>query len=203
AQLLPVMLSRGCIPNLAAALFRGRYMAAVSAMVHASVPLDVATLDRLDAAWKDVQDILIARVGADYGVFDCRRFREERWAQSLLRTGMPGPRHPNGELDLRADTFRQVSRYNAAIQPLRELRVMLSKLRLNSFIVGSDGRNRVGLQPFKSKTSRNQPSNSEFIFGSSRWMRGLIKPPPGYAVAYIDWEQQEFGIAAFLSGDPN
>ena len=32
-------------------------------------------------------------------------------------------------------------------------------------------------------------------------MRGLIKPPPGHGVAYIDWEQQEFAIAAALSGD--
>ena len=34
------------------------------------------------------------------------------------------------------------------------------------------------------------------------WLRGLIKPPPGYGIAYIDWKQQEFGIAAALSGDP-
>jgi DNA polymerase I-like protein with 3'-5' exonuclease and polymerase domains len=34
------------------------------------------------------------------------------------------------------------------------------------------------------------------------WLRGLIKPPPGYAIAYIDYEQQEFGIAAALSDDP-
>jgi DNA polymerase I len=33
-------------------------------------------------------------------------------------------------------------------------------------------------------------------------LRGLIKPPPGYAIAYVDWSQQEFGIAAALSGDP-
>jgi DNA polymerase I-like protein with 3'-5' exonuclease and polymerase domains len=30
----------------------------------------------------------------------------------------------------------------------------------------------------------------------------LIQPPPGHGVAYIDWSQQEFGIAAALSGDP-
>ena len=33
------------------------------------------------------------------------------------------------------------------------------------------------------------------------WLRSLIKPPPGHAVAYIDWSQQEIGIAAVLSGD--
>jgi DNA polymerase I len=29
----------------------------------------------------------------------------------------------------------------------------------------------------------------------------LFKPPPGRAVAHIDWKRQEFGIAAALSGD--
>ena len=33
------------------------------------------------------------------------------------------------------------------------------------------------------------------------WLRGLIKPPPGYGLAHVDWSQQEFGIAAALSGD--
>jgi hypothetical protein len=65
-----------------------------------------------------------------------------------------------------------------------------------------DGRNRCLLSAFRARSGRNQPSNSKFIFGPSVWLRGLIKPPPGYGVAYIDWSQQEFGIAAALSGDP-
>jgi DNA polymerase I-like protein with 3'-5' exonuclease and polymerase domains len=32
-------------------------------------------------------------------------------------------------------------------------------------------------------------------------MRGLIKPPEGYGLAYIDFASQEIGIAAALSGD--
>jgi DNA polymerase I-like protein with 3'-5' exonuclease and polymerase domains len=32
-------------------------------------------------------------------------------------------------------------------------------------------------------------------------MRGLLKPGPGQALSYIDWSQQEFGIAAALSRD--
>jgi DNA polymerase I-like protein with 3'-5' exonuclease and polymerase domains len=58
------------------------------------------------------------------------------------------------------------------------------------------------LSAFGSRTGRNQPSNSRFIFGPAVWLRGLIQPGPGRAVAYVDWEQQEFGIAAALSGDP-
>src|SRR6516164_3952749 len=51
------------------------------------------------------------------------------------------------------------------------------------------------------RTGRNQPSNSKYIFGPSVWLRGLIKPAPDHGVAYVDWKQQEFGIAAALSGD--
>jgi DNA polymerase-1 len=75
-------------------------------------------------------------------------------------------------------------------------------MRLADLQVGKDGRNRCLLSAFSSRTGRNQPSNTKFIFGPSVWLRGLIKPPPGYSIAYIDWQQQEFGIAAALSGDP-
>ena len=57
------------------------------------------------------------------------------------------------------------------------------------------------LSAFRARTGRNQPSNTKFIFGPSVWLRGLIKPPPGHAIAHIDWRTQEFGIAAALSGD--
>ncbi len=74
-------------------------------------------------------------------------------------------------------------------------------MRLNKFKVGTDSRNRTLLSPFRSRTGRNQPSNSKFVFGSSVWLRSLIKPAEGWGIAYIDWSQQEFGIAAALSGD--
>src|SRR5262249_31866463 len=76
-------------------------------------------------------------------------------------------------------------------------------MRLEDLAVGKDGRNRVMLSAFRAKTGRNQPSNTKFIFGPSTWLRCLIKPEPGYGLAYIDWNQQEFGIAAALSGDGN
>jgi DNA polymerase I len=75
-------------------------------------------------------------------------------------------------------------------------------MRLSDLAVGSDGRNRTLLSAFRARTGRNQPSNTKFIFGPAVWLRGLIKPPPGHGIAYVDWSQQEFGIAAALSGDP-
>jgi DNA polymerase I-like protein with 3'-5' exonuclease and polymerase domains len=89
------------------------------------------------------------------------------------------------------------------VQPVGELRRQLAELRLPPGLsVGPDGRNRCMLSPFSSRTGRNQPSNSKFIFGQPSWLRGLIRPPPGYALAYIDWSQQEFALGAALSGDP-
>src|SRR5262249_49263080 len=75
------------------------------------------------------------------------------------------------------------------------------QLRLNELAIGTDSRNRCLLSAFRAKTGRNAPSNSRFIFGPSAWLRSLIRPAPGRAVAYVDWSQQELAIAAALSGD--
>ncbi|MEO1997745.1 MAG: DNA polymerase [Planctomycetaceae bacterium] len=131
-------------------------------------------------------------------------FKADRWAAYLSEQGIPWPRLETGRLALDDDTFRQMARqYPEQIGPIRELRHTLGQMRLNELSVGSDGRNRCLLSPFRSRTGRNQPSNSKFIFGPSAWLRSLIKPAPGRAIAYVDWSQQEFAIAAALSGDQN
>src|SRR5262249_33579311 len=152
--------------------------------------------------WAAIQDKLIQRIDADYGVFDGRTFKHDRFEMWLARVGIPWRRLDNGKLDLSDDAFRQMARIYPAGAPLRELRSSLAELRLNDLAVGHDGRNRWLLSPFGARSSRNTPSNSKFIFGPSVWIRSLIKPPRCMAVAYIDYEQQEFGIAARLSSDP-
>jgi DNA polymerase-1 len=183
------------------ALLRGRYMAAAARMEHAGVPVDTEILERLRCGWTAIQDQLIAAVDRDYCVFDGRTFKLERFAQWLAATGTPWPQLESGQLDLSDNTFRQMAKAYPRVSPLRELRSSLAELRLNDLAVGHDGRNRVILSAFRARSGRNAPSNSRFIFGPSVWLRGLIRPPPGYAVAYVDWRQQEFGEAAALSGD--
>lgn len=114
----------------------------------------------------------------------------------------PGERPDSGALDLKDATFRDMARAHPQIAPLHELRHSLSQLRLNELAVGSDSRSRCLLSPFRSKTGRNQPSNTRFIFGPSTWLRGLIRPSPGCGLAYVDFASQEIGIAAALSRDP-
>jgi len=197
-QLLPAMLPSIDLPR---ALVRGRYMKAVSRMQATGTPIDAETLREIETYWVDIQDALIAQIDASYGVYEGRTFKVKNWADYLQREGIPWPRLPTGALELTDDTFKQMARIHPKVAPMRELRSALSEMRLSNLTVGEDGRNRCLLSPFASKTGRNQPSNSRFIFGPSVWLRGLIKPTEGFCLAYIDYAQQEFGIAAALSGD--
>src|SRR5262249_26125562 len=93
-------------------------------------------------------------------------FSAERWAGYLAHKSIPWPRLESGALALDDDTFREMARaYPVEVAPIRELRHALAQLRLNELAVGADGRNRVLLSAFGSRTGRNQPSNSRFIFG--------------------------------------
>jgi hypothetical protein len=199
ARLLPTMLPRIDLPR---ALLRGRYMAAAARMEWNGVPVDTDTLARLQAHWERLQGGLITRIDADRGLYEGRSFRADNFAGYLARLGIPWPRLDSGALALDDDTFREMARaHPVEIGPIRELRHALSQMRLQELAVGADGRNRCLLSAFASKTGRNQPSNSRFIFGPSAWLRSLIRPAAGQAVAYVDWSQQELGIAAALSGD--
>ena len=183
------------------ALLRGSYMKSVSSIQQNGVPVDLEMHRRLLTQWTGIQDELIRDIDKDYGVFEGRTFKANMWEAYLSNNGIPWPRIDSGRLDLSDDTFKAMARIHPAVAPIRELRDALSKMRLADLRVGEDGRNRCLLSPFRSKTGRNQPSNSKFIFGPSVWLRGLIRPSPGWGLAYVDWSQQEFGIAAALSGD--
>lgn len=188
--------------DLPRALLRGRYMRAVAYIEFNGIPIDVQTLDGLVCHWADIQDRLIVEVDKEYGIYDGRTFKQDRFAAYLASQGIPWNRSETGRLLLDDETFKERTRSYPQLQQLRELRVTLSQMRLVELAVGSDGRNRTLLSAFRSRTGRNQPSNSRFAFGPSTWMRGLIKPSADQAIAYVDYSQQEFGIAAALSGDP-
>lgn len=189
--------------DLPRSLLRGRYMTACARMEHVGVPIDVPMLSQLRQSWDTVKAALIARVDEAYGVFEGATFKQDRFERYLTNQAIPWGRTETGQLKLDDQTFRDQSMAYPQLHPLRELRVSLSQLRLRDLAVGPDGRNRTLLSPFGAKTGRNAPSTSKLVFGPSTWLRHLIRPVPDTALCYIDWAQQEFGIAAALSGDPN
>jgi hypothetical protein len=170
-------------------------------MEYAGVPIDVELLERLRARWKDIQQELVTRIDAQFGVYEGTSFRNSRFERCLADRGILWPRYANGELMLKDKVFRDMAKIHPEFNPLRELRYSLSKMRLEDLAVGRDGRNRCLTSPFGTKSSRNAPSNTKSVFGPATWTRGLIKPPPGCGLAYIDYVSEEFAIAAALSGD--
>jgi hypothetical protein len=188
-------------PNWPHALARGKYTETLGRIEWRGIPIDTDMHSRLIAQWDELQAMLIEAIDRDYGVYEDGSFRRDRFAEYLVRESIPWPRLESGALALDDDTFKDQARIYSQLGPLRELRATLGRMRLNEISVGADGRNRCMLSPFRSKTGRNQPSNSRFIFGPSAWMRSLIKPAEGMAIAYCDYARQEFGIAAAYSQD--
>jgi hypothetical protein len=197
-HLLPRMLPRIDLPR---ALLRGRFMQAVAQMEHNGIPVDGATLALLNEHWEWLQLEMIEHVDADFGVFEGVHFRSERFYRWLHRHGIPWPRRSSGELEINDDVFRDMAESYPVLQPLRQLRQALDMLYLADLPIGSDGRNRCLMSPFGTITGRCAPSTSRFVFARPAWMRSLIRPEQGRALAYIDWSSQEYGIGAVLSGD--
>lgn len=199
AKLLIAFANRIDLPR---ALLRGRYMVAVAKMEAAGVPIDTTTLSKIIGEWESIKSKVVNKLDANIGVYQGTSFKTQKFVDYLNRQRIAWPLLDSGRPALDDATFRYMAAaYPEEIGPIRELREALSLMRLNKLSVGHDGRNRCMLSPFMSRTGRNQPSNSRFIFGPSAWLRGLIKPNKDRAIAYIDYEQQEFGLAAALSGD--
>jgi hypothetical protein len=209
-RLFLVMVQRGHIPRnyrrFFQCLFRGRCMKAAAKMEWTGVPIDVERHSRLVDAFESgrLKNSLIETLGKRYGVFDEKgSFREKYLVRLLNAWGIGWPLLPSGRLDLKDRTFKMMAQIHPELEDLRQLIYCLEKLKLRSIIVGSDGYARCWLNPYGSRTGRYQPSNAKFIYGPAIWIRVyLIQAKPGWVVIYLDYEGQEFGIAAALSGDP-
>jgi DNA polymerase I len=206
-RLLPKILSD---PNfdLGVALYYGEF-AAVSALMEyrgVTIDMDVFRLLTDENAWRAVRDAMVPAIDAQYGVYVRNAagdwtFNMERFTAYCEREGIPWPRLESGKLNTKHKTFEEMSKGWPQLEELRQLRHARDKMRKVKLAVGQDGRNRTVLWPFKAKTSRTQPKASQWIFSPAVWLRSLIKPGPGTAVAYVDYSSMEFLIAASLSDE--
>jgi DNA polymerase I len=197
-RLLPALLPG---LDLMRALIRGRYMAALARVEWRGVPINAHRYTLLRENWDRLQLSLIAAIDRSYCVYEGRTFKQELFAAWLKTQNIPWPVLESGNLAMDEDTFKDQARVYPVLNALKELRSSLSQMRLSDLKIGHDSRNRCLLSPFASRTGRNQPSNTKFVFGPAVWLRNLIQAPPGLAIAHLDYEQQEFAIAAYLSDD--
>lgn len=147
-------------------------------------------------------NVLSIEPRVEYGVYHSTGvFSRDRFGALLRRLQIDWPLTITGLPKTDRETFKAMTLRYPELRDLAELRNSLAKIRSSKLEVGPDGRNQCLLSPFGTKTGRNTPSSSRWIFGQAGWLRSLIRPPVGCRLAYLDYRQQEFAIAATLSGD--
>lgn len=183
------------------ALLRGRYMKALAVIERNGVPIDLHLFNEIQDHWEGLKLNLVEEVDKNFHVFEGTVFKQNRFCDWLENSGYSWPITELKKPKLDEESFKDQCRTHPELEPLRQLRFMLSKLRKLDLSIGPDGRNRVLLSALGAKTGRNAPSTTKFVFGPATWIRSLIKPNEGKALAYVDWSAAEFGIAASLSAD--
>ena len=69
--------------------------------------------------------------------------------------------------------------------------------------IGCDFKQRPNFNPYGTKTGRNAPSATSFIFLMPKWMRLLVNPRKGRYICDLDAHSEEVAIAAALYNDEN
>jgi len=187
--------------NIDQALYRGDYQKTIASMEANGIPVDVELFTKIANNEEYLRKKIIDKVNANYNVFEGTVFKTKLFERYLIDKNIPWPRLASGRIALDENSFSEQSKIYPEILPLHQTLQFKKKATAKSLSVGEDHRNRTMLSPFRSKTGRNQPSGNKFVFNCPSWARGLIKPQEGMAIAYIDWSQQEFAIAASLSSD--
>jgi DNA polymerase I-like protein with 3'-5' exonuclease and polymerase domains len=191
--------------NLPQALFRGRYQWAIAMMTYYGIPVDEAKYLELMGNWEYIQKKIVKAVNKDYDVYvetkDGYVWSNEKFVTYINNHKIPWDYTTSGLPRLDKKYFSDMAKAYPKLLPLADAKFLAGQMRLSSFDIGDDFRNRAAFFPFKAITGRNAPSPAHFIFGAPAFIRFLIKPPVGWALAYLDYAQQEIAIAAKLSED--
>jgi hypothetical protein len=188
--------------EMRAALFRGHFVQVNDRIEQFGIPIDVGTWNTISARHIELREWFIRDLGFQ-NIYEGETFKRKKFEDFVRsfagnrwpRTAISGAFKSDGEtLKAMANLYPEAGRFY-------DLHSALSTLKSSRFRVDPDGRSRCYVHPFKTLTGRNAPPSSRFIYGAAKWMRSIVRPTRGTAIAYIDYSAQEIGIAAALSGD--
>ena len=199
-----------CVPewSVERAYFRGSVVQAYTRITERGLPVDREIWPRLKVNWRHVVNALVAEVNTAWPLWRWNH-KEQKYSLRLAKLlevmaarRIPWPRTDTGKPCTDKDTLKSLALTYPQLVPVQEVFRTLGQFRLGeSLAIGKDGRNRVDFRPFTSSTGRCQPSNAEFVFGTSAWVRSVLAPHDDMALAYVDLSAAEIAIAAVLSGD--
>ena len=190
--------------DLLRAPIRGAFMMETGRIHWNGIPTDVPTYRRAEqhapAAAARLREELNRKLGAK--VYYQGVFKRATMFQIMQRNGIPIPIDPKTrELSCATRLIKSMVETYPVLKHYYEDKRMIDALKRLKLEIGADGRHRFWLNPFGTKTGRNNPSTNT-LFGLPHTMRSFMKPAPGMAIAQIDFGTQEVGIAAALSRDP-
>ena len=190
--------------DLLRAPIRGAFMMEIERMRWRGIPIDMPTYrlaeQRAPIVVSKMRTELNRKLGAE--VYFQNVFKRATMFQVMQRNRIPIPVDPKtGNLSCATKLIKSMIETYPLLKHYYEDKRMIDAVKNLKLEIGADGRNRSWLNPFGTKTGRNNPSTNRALFGLPHTMRSLMKPPPGMAIAQVDYGNQEAGIAAFLSGD--
>jgi hypothetical protein len=203
-----VLMTRLCLPHLirhprdwARSVLRAGFVLISKEARTKGVPVAVESFQGLIEHKDELRRRVIATEDR-WGLYVDGSFSNKAFIRWLNDRAIAWPTfEDSGQPDLRESTFRDMAKFDPTIAEISRLRGVVKVFRGNSLMVDDDGRTRVDLNPFGSKTGRSQPPGSKCLFLMPKFMRKLVSPPPGLAIVQADYSQQEILIAAVLSGD--
>lgn len=202
-KLFEKLLRRGCWADprlIEEALFRGRFVKAQRVVESNGIPIDRELWQIVESRREDLRAEFIKKMDV-WGLYEAGIFKSEKFESFVRSLGCRWPKTPTGRFKKDEATLKNHADLYPAVRVLTDLQATMGTLRKAGVVVTPEGRSHPYTAPFKSKTGRNQPSTSRFIFGAPKWLRSLVKPPEGRALAYVDIVGEEFGLAALLSKD--
>jgi hypothetical protein len=190
--------------DLLRAPIRGAFMMEIERMRWRGIPIDASTYRRIEKRGAKIAANLRTELNRKLGaeVYYQDVFKRRTMFAVMHRGGIPIPVDPKtGKYSCATDLIKSMIGTYPILKEFYEDKRIIDAVKNLKLEIGSDDRNRFWLNPFGAKTGRNSPSTNRCILGLPHTMRSFIKPPPGMALASVDYGAQEIGIAAALSGD--
>ena len=190
--------------DLLRAPIRGAFMMEIERMRWRGIPIDMPTYRLAERSAPVVVSKMRAELNHKLGaeVYFQNVFKRQTMFQVMQRNQIPIPIDPKtGKNSCATKLIKSMIETYPLLKDYYEDKRMIDALKNLKLEIGADGRNKFWLNPFGTKTGRNNPSTNRALFGLPHTMRSFMKPSRGMALAQIDYGNQEIGIAASLSNN--
>jgi DNA polymerase I len=190
--------------SLPQALIRGDYVRASAGIEYRGIPVNVPVYDLILRHREPLKRRVAQDLNAQLGpLYEGAVFKQPAFVELVRRWGALAhwPRTRTGKLSRKGDVLERMAGTYPEAEVVRQAQHTLEDLDQVAFAIGPDRRNRYMPGLWGTVTGRNSPKSKLAILLRSRWWRHLFKPPPGRALAYLDFSSEEFLVAAVLAQD--